>query len=253
MGLPCEVYARCCMPKGRGLRRWRRAVAFTEPPHGWIDQEIEKCTFVDERLGKRFRTLLEQLSDGTGENIPIACQEWANTKAAYRFLSNERVNEKDILGGHFQSTRERFAATDELALVSHDTTQFSYDRNDGRAIGKLGKSHVGTVSRPRHLTVCGMHSSLVVTAAGLPLGLSAVKLWTRDEFKGTNAPKKHINPTRVPIGEEERICWLQNLRESTELLGAPTRCIHIGDRESDIYELFCAASQIGRASCRERV
>ncbi len=32
--------------------------------------------------------------------------------------------------------------------------------------------------------------------------------------------------------------WLQNLTQSTELLGEPTRCVHIGDRESDIYELF---------------
>jgi hypothetical protein len=106
-------------------QRWRRAVAFMEPPRSWIDQEIEKCTVVEERLGKRFRTLLEQLSDGTGKSIPMTCQDWANTKAAYRFLSNERVNERDILAGHFQSTRERFAATDELALVLHDTTQFS--------------------------------------------------------------------------------------------------------------------------------
>jgi hypothetical protein len=38
---------------------------------------------------------------------------------------------------------------------------------------------------------------------------------------------------------------LENLRQSTELLEEPGRCIHIGDRESDIYELFCAAQQIG--------
>ncbi len=30
-------------------------------------KKIGKCTFVDERLRKRFRTLLEQLSDGTGD------------------------------------------------------------------------------------------------------------------------------------------------------------------------------------------
>jgi hypothetical protein len=235
------------MPKGRGSQRWRRAVALAKPPRSWVDQETEKCTFVDKRLGKRFRTLLEQLSDGAGESIPMACQDWANTKAAYRFLSNERVSERDILAGHFQSTRERFAATDEPVLVLHDTTQFTYDRDDGRAIGKLHRSHIGTASRPRYHTVCGilMHSSLAVTAEGLPLGLSAIKFWTRDEFKGTDALKRHINPTRVPIGKKESICWLQNLRESTELLGAPARCIHIGDRGSDIYELFCAASQAG--------
>jgi len=34
----------------------------------------------------------------------MACQDWANTKAAYRFLSNERVDEYQILAGHFQVT-----------------------------------------------------------------------------------------------------------------------------------------------------
>ena len=43
---------------------------------------------------------------------------------------------------------------------------------------------------------------------------------------------------RLMIEEKESIRWLQNLNESTALLGAPERCIHIGDRESDIFELF---------------
>ena len=200
---------------------------------------------MDERLGKRFRTLLEQLSGRAGESIPMACQDWANTKAAYRFFDNERVNEKDILAGHFQSTRQRFLDSDsnEPALVLHDTTEFCFHRNDISEIGKITK-HAGRKTRHSRL-VCGilMHSSLVVTTDGLPLGLSAVKFWTRDEFKGTNALKKHINPTRVPIEKKESIRWLQNLSESTNLLSIPNRCIHIGDRESDIYELFCTANE----------
>ena len=35
------------------------------------------------------------------------------------------------------------------------------------------------------------------------------------------------------------------MRRSTELLGAPARCVHVGDRESDIYELFCLAQELG--------
>ena len=51
-----------------------------------------------------------------------------------------------------------------------------------------------------------------------------------------------INPTRVPIGEKESVRWVENLVEATAALGAPGRCVHIGDREADIYELFCAAN-----------
>ncbi len=90
-----------------------------------------------------------------------------------------------------------------------------------------------------------MHSSLVVTPAGLPLGLAAVKFWTRSKFKGTNALKRKIHPTRVPIEAKESIRWLENLNQSTQLLGEPSRCVHIGNRESDIYELFCCAVDQG--------
>jgi hypothetical protein len=48
----------------------------------------------------------------------------------------------------------------------------------------------------------------------------------------------------VPIEKKESIRWLENLRQSTELLGDPKRCVHIGDRESDIYELFCLAQKL---------
>jgi hypothetical protein len=179
----------------------------------------------------------------------LACQDWTNTKAAYRFLSNGRVHEAAILAGHFQATRERFEASNGPILILHDTTEFTYSRESMEAIGILHKSHAGTGKdgRPRLHTVCGilMHSSLAVTAEGLPLGLAAIKFWTRRKFKGTNALKRKVNPTRVPIEAKESIRWLENLNQSTELLGEPSRCIHIGDRESDIYELFCLAQERG--------
>ncbi|MER8615023.1 hypothetical protein [Mesorhizobium sp. M1216] len=48
--------------------------------------------------------------------------------------------------------------------------------------------------QPNVLTLCGvlMHSSPAVTLTGTPLGLTAVKFWTRTEFKGTLALKRHI-------------------------------------------------------------
>jgi len=184
-----------------------------------------------------------------GQSIPLVCQDWANTKAAYRFFSNDRVSEADILAGHFQSTRDRVAATDGLVLVLHDTTEFTYQRENSEAIGITKNINSGRdkKGRLRSHTVCGilMHSSLAVTTEGLPLGLTAVKFWTRKKFKGTAALKKKINPTRVPIEKKESIRWLENLKQSTELLDDPGRCVHIGDRESDIYELFCVAQEIG--------
>src|SRR5258705_10448320 len=94
----------------------------------WVDREVAGCEFRDARLGKRFRTLLERIGSDIGQSIPFVCQDWANTKAAYRFLANHRVSEADILSGHFQSTRKRAAAMDGPFLVVHDTTEFTYQR-----------------------------------------------------------------------------------------------------------------------------
>lgn len=206
---------------------------------GWVDQELEGAYFRDVRLGKRLRTLLGQMSNGLGQTIPLACQDWANTKAAYRFFSNPRINEEEILSGHFACTRMRAAAVEGPLLVLHDTTEFTY-QSGGLAVGLI-------TNLPRQRTVCGllMHGSLVITTDGLPLGLAAVKFWTRKEFKGTNALKRKINPTRIPIAEKESYKWLENIRQATGLLSSPANCIHVADREGDIFELFCTAQEVG--------
>ena len=220
--------------------------AATEP---WWDSELAGCTFADARLGQRLRKLIEQMGGAVGASLPLACQDWANTKAAYRFFSNDRVSEEEILSGHFRSTRDRVAAVGGTILVLQDTTEFTYQRERPEAIGvtcsvNSGKDKAG---RLRTHTVCGllMHASLVVTTDGLPLGLSAVKFWSRQKFKGTAALKRRVNPTRVPIEQKESFRWLENMRQSTALIGEPARCVHVGDRESDIYELFCTAQELG--------
>jgi hypothetical protein len=215
----------------------------------WIDEELAGCSFPDRRRHQRWQQLLEQFSSGLGESIPFACQDWANTKAAYRFLANPRVSEEGILAGHFQATRSRFAATTTPILILHDTTGFTFARKERAPLGMTHKSFLrrGKKGRPLHSVICGilMHSSLAVTPEGLPLGLAAIKFWSRSKFKGTNALKRKSNPTRVPMEQKESYRWLENVRQATVLCGDPLRCVHSGDRESDIDELFCTAQQIG--------
>jgi hypothetical protein len=67
----------------------------------WIDSEVVGCKFEDARHGKRLRQLLEKLSSSVGLATPWACQDWANSKAAYRSLGNDRISEANILAGHF--------------------------------------------------------------------------------------------------------------------------------------------------------
>jgi hypothetical protein len=213
---------------------------------GWIQQELAASTLPDARLDKRLHHLVEQLAKGVGRSIPWACQDWAAVKAAYRFFANDRVSEEQILAGHFLATRERVPRGEELFLVVHDTTEFSYRREDMAAVGLVSKGSVrkDAQGRPVYFTTCGinLHSSLAVTLEGLPLGLTAVRFSSRREFKGRKARRKAHN---APIEEKESMRWLENLRSSTALLGQPQRSVHVGDQESDIFDLFAAAQQMG--------
>jgi hypothetical protein len=116
-----------------------------------------------------------------GQTIPFVCQDWANTKAAYRFFSNERVDEEAILSGHFQATRDRVAKVGGPVLVLHDRTEFAYKRDKPHLVGVTHKVPTGE-DRNKEIrnilvTVCGilMHSSLVATVEGLPLGLASIE------------------------------------------------------------------------------
>src|SRR5215468_5562956 len=124
----------------------------------WFDRELAGCSFVDERLDKRLRKLRAQIGSAMGQSIPLVCQDWANTKAAYRFLSNERVSEADILAGHFASTRDRFRATDGPILVLHDTTEFVFqrDKSDDIGINGITRGRENKAGRRTTITVCGI-------------------------------------------------------------------------------------------------
>ena len=92
----------------------------------WWERELAGCAFADARLGQRLRKLIEKMDGAIGASLLLACQDWANTKAAYRFFANERASEAQILAGPFQATRDRFAATEGIILVLQDTIEFTF-------------------------------------------------------------------------------------------------------------------------------
>lgn len=101
----------------------------------WSRSEVDETAFRDARLGRRFGDLLCRLSDRMGGTIPLACQDWASTKAAYRFFSNPKVEEAEILAGHLEATKGRYAVSKGQILVLQDTTEFTYQRRNPRDIG----------------------------------------------------------------------------------------------------------------------
>lgn len=80
-----------------------------------------------------------------------------------------------------------------------------------------------------------IHSSLAVTLTYTPLGLTAAKFWTRTKFKTTLALKRYIESHARADRDEEELPLAGEPAPVHRARGAPGRCVHVGDRESDIY------------------
>ena len=165
--------------------------------------------------------MLEQFSNRIGGSIPFACQDWANTKAAYRLLSSDRVTERAILAGHYEATRDRSLGDDAPLLILHDTTTFTYNRTDVAAVGITHRSFTrkDRDGRPQHSVVCGlqMHSSMVVTPEGLPLGLASIHFWTQDRVQRMHGNEEKDQPN---TGSDRRNGEPAMARWSAAIVGA---------------------------------
>ncbi|MFM0013490.1 transposase [Paraburkholderia sediminicola] len=117
--------------KNRASHKWAHQTdEVVTPDDGeWLDREVAGSNFQDGRLATRFRTLLDRLWRSVGQSIPLACQDWAQTKAAYRFLANDRVSEHDIFEQTLEAPRidklahgwlRQNAATSHARRSEHD-------------------------------------------------------------------------------------------------------------------------------------
>lgn len=151
-------------------------------------------------------------------------------KAYYRFIDSEReeVNPESILHGHRERTIGRMKNC-QRALVIQDTTDLDFsERLHCNGLGDIGKNQTGAVSQGLK-----MHSSLAVSEKGLPLGVLKTQMYASHFDQAEKAQDR-------PIEEKESYRWLStidDLNSVAEYL-PETELIAVGDRESDMFELF---------------
>ena len=151
-------------------------------------------------------------------------------KAYYRFIDSEeeQVNPETILHGHRERTIGRMKNYPRV-LVIQDTTDLDFsERLHCNGLGDIGKNQTGAVSQGLK-----MHSSLAVSEKGVPLGVLKTQIYASHYDETKKAQDR-------PIEEKESHRWLatiDDLNQAAEYL-PETELIAIGDRESDMFELF---------------
>ena len=151
-------------------------------------------------------------------------------KAYYRFINkkHERMNPTGILSGHRRETIRRIKGHRRVLAV-RDTTDLDFsERLHCNDLGDIGKNQTGAVSQGLK-----MHSLLPLTEGGLPLGVLGTNIYASHFDSEDKAQDR-------PIEEKESYRWLRDIDALIEVSQwAPdTELIAVGDRESDLFELF---------------
>jgi hypothetical protein len=176
--------------------------------------------------------MVEDFSEQPNETVPQASETWGATKAAYAFWDNERVIASKITAAQVPATVQR-ASKNEVVLAVQDTSEANYsthEHTEGLGYGDHPDSRV-----------LKFHSLLCVSPEGTPLGLLGQQIWTRDPAElGKRHERRHKE-----IEAKERARWLWGLETAEHVLPAAMRVVTVGDRESDIYDLFATPRRPG--------
>lgn len=200
----------------------------------WVLRELGLARFGDARLTARALRLASDFAAHPDLSMASVYEgDWAGLRAGYRFFDNPKVTPGAILASHQAATWER-CADENLVLIAQDTTYFNFTSHPATT----GLGSIGPGSEQGFL----LHSALAVTTSGVPLGLVGQIAWARDPKTRGKSKQRHA----LPIEEKESYRWLQIQDQVAHSVPSGTQTVLMGDRESDIYDLFIAPRQPGQ-------
>ena len=80
----------------------------------WAIEEFAQVSLKDERLNRRCQKLADALGQQPTAPINQACEDWAASKAAYRFFDNPQVTPGELLAAHSQRAVARMQGSKAL-------------------------------------------------------------------------------------------------------------------------------------------
>jgi len=187
--------------------------------NSWVNEEFQNISFGDKRLNKRFLKTMNTFHLNPGGCInQVMKDEKPARKATYRLFDNNKFTSSKILECHTKMTAERMK-NHKVVLSLHDSSFFSYNTKPSiKGLGNIGGSFGDQETRG----FIG-HYALGITEDGQPLGLQAVKSWSRAyELEW----------------EKESERWIETLEDAEKLYSSETQMVYIADREADQFQIL---------------
>jgi len=235
---PLETGFRSLMgvPPDRGDYLRPRAVEEGQGSQEWVRTEfgtVELGTRRDKRLRERLIKIMEDRAKRPDASyLEAAAGDLRATDAYYYFVDNDKadIQPEAIMATHRERTIERIMAR-KTVLVVQDTSDLNFaGRYHTQGLGLIGKNQSGAESAGLQL-----HSSLVLTTDGLPLGVLRIEF-----FAPKKVGKKGKKCEYRPIEEKKTFRWLTAYRDCVEVAKRVpnTHFLVLADREGDLFELF---------------
>lgn len=101
-----------------------------------MQTKYEGAQFEDQRLDARVKRLASELSGRPGDSFPEVFPDESQLEAVYRFVNNERITLRKLIEPHAAATVRR-AGAERVIIVAHDTTEFRYEGEGRRGLGRL--------------------------------------------------------------------------------------------------------------------
>ena len=217
-------------------------------PVDWAQEQFGPVDLGDKRLNRRVVKVAAAMAADPAGSIPKQNRHWKQTKGAYRLFDHERATFESISDSHWQRTREQCAQAKTVLLIQ-DTTWLDYHSH--RQTQGLGWNN-RCKKQPRGGRGLFLHSVLAVQpqedGSGRVLGLAWGKLWARS---GESIGKNQKRRSRHRRSEDrESLRWTQAVQQigsppaATGDSQSPPRWLHVGDRESDIFDLYQQTQKI---------
>ena len=181
--------------------------------------------FNDTRLAKIGGLLFKKMCTQLTLHIKRLAGTRALEVAFGRFLHNDKVTVNEIEKEIVTKTNEVCLGKKHV-LAIQDTVEIAFPTHFTK------KSEFGPTTGNKNVKGLFAHPTIIVNAENKDIiGVGGLKIWIRPEEKASPREKRKLE-------DKESYRWVETAKKASAAITNADMVTHVGDRESDIYELF---------------
>lgn len=197
-------------------------------PSSWAFEEFGQARLDDPRWRRRLVRMAGQVARRPAGRVTDAFTRSDERQGAYGFLESPAVGADEVGRAMFEACARR-SAGETFVFCAIDGTSLNltdYERSKG--FGPVGSRAEGG----RGLKVM---NAMVLSAEGVPLGISSQRYWTRADHR------RRLHRDKLRPEDKETRHWLDAIKQTREVMAAhapTTRCWFQLDREGDAWPML---------------